>query len=160
RPCRRTRPRLTGGPVVSQKRKDPPSAGTTAASVPVGQEPDGGPARPPESRYALLWRLLGGGIAPLVFVAGATVYQQMESQVSELRGELGMLSKDLRKELGRLSTSHGEMIKKDDHTTRMRATWDALKELRTDRSDLSVLRERCSVLLEMIKAGDAERARL
>src|SRR5262249_22347764 len=74
--------------------------------------------------------------------------------------ELGMLSKDLRKELGRLSTSHGEMIKKDDHTTRMRATWDALKELRTDRSDLSVLRERCSVLLEMIKAGDAERARL
>jgi hypothetical protein len=52
------------------------------------------------------------------------------------------------------------MIKKDDHNGRLSKVWEAMKELRADRADLTTLRERCSVLLEVYKAGEQERRAL
>src|SRR5262249_18259827 len=67
---------------------------------------------------------------------------------------------ELRKDLGRLSESHGDLVKKDECSGRLRSVWDSIKQVQGDRSDLTALKERCALLTELFKAGEEERRRL
>jgi hypothetical protein len=113
-----------------------------------------------EKRMPVVWRVFGSAVLSIVALVCLAAYQQLTGQVACLRHELSHLNKDLRKDLGRISESYGELVKKEECNTKVRGVWDAIKELRTDRSDLTTLKERCAVLLEVFKAGEAERQQL
>jgi hypothetical protein len=132
-------------------------------SSPVGL-PAASPSFPapalPAAWTPLFWRLFGVVVAGVVAVIGVTVYLHMQANLSAVRQELSTLSQDMRRDLSRLAESYGTMIKKDDHNNRLSKLWDTMKELRADRSDLTTLKERCSVLLEVYRAGEDERRAL
>jgi hypothetical protein len=148
---------------VTQKRNDHPTSPATkpdAAPEPATGLPEAVVEQPPASRMPLFWRLFGGTVVAAVAVVGVAVYQQMQSQVSAQRRELAALNKELRKDLAQIGGNYSEMIKKEDHGNRMRTVWDTIKELRSDRSDLTTMKERCSLLLEVYKSGEEERRAL
>jgi hypothetical protein len=148
---------------VSQKKTSPqpsasPAAPATLTPPADTRAPD--PDKAEEKRIPLFWRIFGGTVLSIVALVCMAAYQHLGCQVAGLRNDLGHLSGDLRKDLGRISESYADLVKKEECNTRVRGVWDAIKELRADRSDLTTLKERCAVLLEVFKAGEAERQKL
>jgi outer membrane murein-binding lipoprotein Lpp len=150
---------------VTQKRKRRAMATSAVVTqvtpspseTPVGSG-EGEPAPEPKeaSKMPLFWRVFGGAAVAAVAVVAVAVYTNMQNQISRQRQELTALNKDLRHDMARLAESYAGMIKKEDHTTRMRTAWDTIKELRADRGDLTTMKERCALLLEVYKASEAE----
>ena len=147
---------------MTQKRKKqvalPPAAVTAPVLAAEPREPT--PTTPPADRGPLFWRIVGGAIAAVVAVLALAVYQHVQSQIDAQRRELSELNNDLRKDLGKLGGTYSEMIKKEDHSTKLRNVWDSVKELRADRSDLTIAKERCNQLTEAHKAGEEDRRAL
>jgi hypothetical protein len=107
-----------------------------------------------------IWKFWGGLTLAALAVVALIFYQQTMAQIASLRNDVATLDKDLRKELARLSETQTLMIKKDDHNGRVRQVWDTIKELRSDHSDLTTMKERCSVLVDLFKAGEQDRLAL
>jgi len=148
---RKNAPRQPSASPASPAVLEPP------ADVPVREQAGD---RAGEKRMPLFWRVFGGTVLSIVALVCLAAYQQVTGQVAALRHELGHLNKDLRKDLTRISENCGELVKKEECNTKVRGVWDAIKELRADRCDLTILKERCAVLLEVFKAGQAERQQL
>ena len=108
-------------------------------------------------RVSVFWRIFGGTLLSIVFLAVLTVWQQFSAQLNDLRGELGHVSKDFRKDLNRFSEGQAELVKKEEFGSRMRSVWDSIKELQADRTTVTRLNERCDLLKEMVKAAEEER---
>jgi Tfp pilus assembly protein PilN len=106
---------------------------------------------------SLPWRIFGAAAVAVVALVGVGTYLHLQSQITAQRQELSTLNKELRKDLAAMGGSYADMVKKDDHTTRLRTVWDTLKELRADRSDLTTMKERCALLAEAYKAGEEDR---
>jgi DNA repair exonuclease SbcCD ATPase subunit len=113
-----------------------------------------------EGRIALFWKVCGGTLLSIGAMICVTAYQQFNNSINDLRNDLTHLNTDLRKDLGRLSETHGDLVKKDEFGTRMRSVWDGIGTLRQSRDELATLKERCSVLLDLYKAGEEERRQL
>lgn len=131
--------------------------GTTAPTQPaqVAEATDG--AQPAPSILPTVWKSLGIAAAGVALLVVYGVYAHLQAQFAALKSQNGELAKELRGELGRLSQNFAGLVKKDEHSTRIRTIWDTIKELRTDRSDLTVLKERCSVLSDLYKTSEMER---
>lgn len=139
----------------------PPGAASTPPAAPIlPVDPPPHKAATPYRWMPLAWRLVGGAAILIAFLGGMALYHQMQAQLGGLRNDLGALTRDVHKDLEQINLSHGAMVKKGDHDNRLRTVWDSMKELRADRSDLTMLKERCSALLEVFKAGEAERRQL
>jgi chromosome segregation ATPase len=89
-----------------------------------------------------------------------TAYQGFSAQVKELRHDLGHLSEDLRKDMVRLAEAQADLVKKDQFANTMRAIWDGIKELRSNQTELTALKERCAGLAEACRAGEEQRRQL
>jgi chromosome segregation ATPase len=135
---------------VSRTPKDP----VAQAPAAPGNDKDEGVG------ISLFWRIFGGTLLSIAAMVGITLYQQVANQVNALRTDLGYLNTDLRKDLGRVTENYGELVKKEEVAGRTKSVWDAIKELRGDRTELAALKERCEVLLEMLRAGERERRQL
>jgi hypothetical protein len=129
------------------------------AGVAAAPEEAEAPVTRPESK-ALIWRVLGGVTGAAIVFMAVTIYQQLQAQLIDLRSQLGALGKETRRELSTMGERHGGLTKRADHDGRVRLIWDALKDLRNDRSDLGRLKERCGLLLDLYKAGEDERRQL
>jgi uncharacterized protein HemX len=150
---------------VTQKRKDRTPASRPNLSAPAVTAPaeDQTEAAAPEEKPAertVFWRIFGAAAVAVVALIGVATYLHLQSQIAAQRQELSALNKELRTDLAAMSGSYGEMVKKDDHTTRVRTIWDTLKELRADRSDLTTMKERCALLTEAYKSGEEDRRAL
>jgi chromosome segregation ATPase len=110
-----------------------------------------------EARISIFWRVFGGTLLSIAALVVVTVYQQFTSSLNDLRGELGHLNIDLRKDMSRLSEAQADLVKKDDHNGRLRSVWDSIKELQADKSTVTALKERAAVLQELFKAAEEER---
>src|SRR5262249_42958266 len=113
-----------------------------------------------EGRMALFWKVCGGTLLSIGAMICVTAYRQFNNSINELRNDLTHLNTDLRKDLSRFTQTHGELVKKDEFGTRMRSVWDGIGQLRQSRNELATLKERCSVLLDLYKAGEEERRQL
>ncbi|MGL4552177.1 MAG: hypothetical protein ACRC33_13435 [Gemmataceae bacterium] len=133
---------------MSRNRQKAPPA-EPAADAPVPAEAD-----PPHS---LPWKTLSvaGVVVALLVVFG--VYTGVQRQLSLLNADAASLARDLRGELGALSKEYVGLVKKEEHSTRMKNVWDTVKELRADRTDLTMMKERCTVMLDLFKASEADR---
>jgi hypothetical protein len=107
-----------------------------------------------EGGISTFWKIFGGtflSIAALVFI---TLCQYFNSSLNELRGDLNHLNGDLRKDLGRFSEAQGELVRKDEFSTRMKSVWDSLKELRDTTTGFLTLKERATLTEQQLKAGE------
>src|SRR5262249_50369147 len=118
------------------------------------------PEKEKEEKVSVFWRVFGGTILSLVALAVVTLYNQTSSSIHDVRTELGYLNKDLRKDMTRLSEGHADLVKKDEFSTRMRSVWDNMKELRSDNTVVTALKERTAALEQQIRAADEDRKEL
>lgn len=123
-----------------------------------------------EDRMPLFWRVFGGTILSILALAVITVCQYFNGVLSGLRGDMGRLNEeirkemsrvdtDLRKDLGRLNEAQGTVVKVEDFNSRLKSVWDNIKELQTLSATVSALKER-DLLREQHLREEAERKEL
>jgi hypothetical protein len=106
-----------------------------------------------DERMPLFWRVFGGTILSIAALAAITVCQYFNSVLGGLRGDMGRLNdeirkemthldSDLRKDLGRLNEAQGTVVKLQDFNSRLKSVWDSIKELQTLSAAVSALKER------------------
>jgi hypothetical protein len=125
--------------------------------------PAGADAPPPakgEDRVPVLWRVFGGTVLSVLGLVALTVYQQFSGALADLRGELGHLGKEVRADLGHLSEAQGEAVKQDKFAATMKYAWDAIKDLRDDRTAVTAVKERVSVLAETFRVSEEQQKEL
>lgn len=110
-----------------------------------------------EEKVSAFWRIFGGTVLSIMALVVITLFNQMNSSIGELRAELGYLNKDLRKDLTRLGEGHADLVKKDEFSTRMRSVWDSIKELRSDNTIVTSLKERTAALEQQLKTAEEDR---
>lgn len=108
----------------------------------------------------VFWRVFGGTVLSITALIVMTAYQSLTGAVGELRNDIGHLQNDLRKDLGRVSDSQAELVKKEEVDSRLSSVWRGIKEMQEERKDLDGLRERCTALMGAFKSSDQERQRL
>src|SRR5262249_29109957 len=108
----------------------------------------------------MFWRVFGGTLLRIGALGGVTAFPGRNSGPAALRTAMAHLDKELRKELARISEVQGDLVRKGDFDISVRTVWTGVKELQEDRKALSSLKERCAVLVDVFKGGEAERAKL
>jgi septal ring factor EnvC (AmiA/AmiB activator) len=73
---------------------------------------------------SVFWRVFGGTIISIVALVGITIYNSMNTQISELRGEIH-----------KLNEARAEFIKKDEFGTRVTSTWDRVQLLQAQNNE-------------------------
>lgn len=129
-------------------------------TVPVPQKQTTEPDRVGDSGMTWLWRVSGGVLLLAATLVCVAVHQSMDRQIDQLRKQLAELNQELRRDLGRLSESHGSMIRKEDHNTKLRTVWDKLREIGGDHTALARVHERCAVLQEMYRGNEEDRKQM
>ena len=95
----------------------------TATHAVGGQDAD----RAGEDRFTLFWRVFGGTILSIVALAAVTVYNNLNTSVSELRAELHRINSDLRGEVARANEARADLTRKDEFNSRLTTVWDGIK---------------------------------
>jgi vacuolar-type H+-ATPase subunit I/STV1 len=109
-------------------------------------------AAPPakaEERISVFWRVFGGTILSIAALLGITIYQQVTSSLGELRSNLNSLNE-----------SRGDLVKADDFNNRMTGLWSTVKELETTSAAVSALKERSTLMEQLLKQGEEDRKEL
>jgi DNA repair exonuclease SbcCD ATPase subunit len=150
---------------MSLNRSDRPAqAGPTTPVLAEVLHQAAGAVRPApeedEKRLSVFWRVFGGTILSIAALVAVTVYQQLGNTLNDLRGELSHLNEDLRKEMNRLSENQGELVPKEDFAGKQRYISDTLKELQSDRSAMTALKERSAVLMDLYKTNEEDQKEL
>lgn len=73
---------------------------------------------------SVFWRVFGGTIVSIVALVGITLYNSINSQLSELRNEIN-----------KLNEARAELVKKDEFGTRINSTWDRVQLLQTQNNE-------------------------
>ena len=82
-----------------------------------------------EERMSMFWRVFGGTILSIVALAAITVYNGLNSGISELRAELNRVNSDLRAEVARAGEARAELVRKDEFNARVTTVWDGIKTM-------------------------------
>jgi hypothetical protein len=89
-----------------------------------------------DERISLFWRLFGGTIFSIVALITVTLFNNMSSSISELRGEVLRSNEarmnavnELRNELAKTNDTKSDMVRKDEFNTRMTSNWDRITAL-------------------------------
>lgn len=73
---------------------------------------------------SVFWRVFGGTIISIVALVGITLYNSINSQLSELRNEIH-----------KLNEARAELVKKDEFSTRINSNWDRVQLLQTQNNE-------------------------
>jgi chromosome segregation ATPase len=107
-----------------------------------------------EEKLSLFWRLFGGTVLSIAALVAITVYNNMASNISELRAEIG-----------RINDARSELIKKDDLNARLATLSEQAKSLQSQGAaqtgTLTALQAGHAELRDRLAAikGEAETAR-
>jgi hypothetical protein len=113
-----------------------------------------------EERLSAFWRIFGGTLLSITALVIITICQHFNNSQSELRGDLSHLGDDVHKDINRLNQEFGDLMKKDEFTSRMKTVWENLKELQDERTVTTALKERVTILDERVKQQEGERKEL
>ena len=94
--------------------------------------PHGGhpPAPHPEERISVFWRVFGGTLLSIGALIGITIYNNLQSNINELRAELS-----------RSNEARAELVKKEEFNARTQNVWDRLQALQELKATVSALKE-------------------
>jgi len=113
--------------------------------------PETGAAEPvkvghPDDRLSMFWRVFGGTILSILALIAVTVYNNLQSNVTELRVELS-----------RSNEARAELVKKEEFNARTQTMWDRLQALQELKATVSGLKEQVATYGE--KQGDVKALR-
>lgn len=100
-----------------------------------------------EEKMSIFWRVFGGTILSIVALVAITLYNSLQSGITELRAELSrereanaaLAKKD---DLDKEREARAGFVKKDDFDTRMTKQYDRIRAIEGQKADLEGLRER------------------
>ena len=130
----RTTTRLAGGTLL---------AGESLRSVIAAEA--GAPQGKGEERLSTFWRVFGGTLLSLAGLVAVTLYQQFTGSLNELRNEIS-----------RLAEARADYVKKDEFNSRIATVWTSVKELQAATAAGAILKERCAILDQQLKAAKDE----
>jgi hypothetical protein len=104
------------------------------------------PAKHTEERLSVFWRVFGGTILSIFALVAVTLYNNLQSNVTELRAELS-----------RSNEARAELVKKEEFNTRMQSMWDRMQALQELKATVTGLKEQITVLGD--KHGDLKGVR-
>jgi hypothetical protein len=84
----------------------------------------------PDDRVSVFWRVFGGTILSIFALVAVTLYNNLQSNVTELRAELS-----------RSNEARAELVKKEEFNARIQNLWDRLQSLQELRATVSGLKE-------------------
>jgi uncharacterized protein (DUF3084 family) len=121
---------------MSHKRIDhePDGSGDdTPALVEVVRTGGGEPTAKPkdEEQMSLFWRVFGGTILSMITLGTITLYNNISSNIAELRSELS-----------REREARAELIRKDEFNSRMTTQYERIRALDSQKAEFEVLKER------------------
>jgi hypothetical protein len=100
----------------------------------------------PDDRLSMFWRVFGGTILSILALIAVTVYNNLQSNVTELRVELS-----------RSNEARAELVKKEEFNARTQTMWDRLQALQELKATVSGLKEQVATYGE--KQGDVKALR-
>ena len=122
------------------------AAGTLRAADMRPVEPARAHAAHPEERLSVFWRVFGGTILSIFALVAVTLYNNLQSNINELRAELS-----------RSHEARAELVKKEEFNARTQNIWDRVQTLQELRATVSGLKEQVAGFGE--KQGDVKALR-
>jgi hypothetical protein len=104
------------------------------------------PTRAPahsDDRMSVFWRVFGGTILSIIALVAVTLYNNLMSQINDLRAELS-----------RVHEARAELVKKEEFNSRSQNIWDRVQNLQDLRVTVSSLKEQINAQGE--KTADAK----
>ena len=90
---------------------------TTRSAAESGSKAE---AKPAEEHISIFWRVFGGTILSIVALVGITIYNNLSSSIAELRTALSHERE-----------ARAELVKKDEHNTRITAMYERIRGIDT-----------------------------
>ena len=100
----------------------------------------------PDDRVSVFWRVFGGTILSIFALVAVTLYNNLQSNVTELRAELN-----------RSNEARAELVKKEEFNNRTQTMWDRVQALQELKATVTGLKEQVNVCGE--KQGDVKSLR-
>ena len=116
---------------------------------------DRAPSASGEERASVFWRVLGGTVLSIAGMIAVTLYQQLTSSINDVRNSVAALNTDLRKDMGQVVQTQGDMIRKDEFNGRMSSVWASIKDIQAMQTSLTSLKER-SLVRDQQEKSDAD----
>lgn len=95
----------------------------------------------PDDRVSMFWRVFGGTILSIFALVAVTLYNSLQTNVTELRAELS-----------RSNEARAELVKKEEFNARTQNIWDRVQTLQELRATVSAIKEQVAGYGE--KQGD------
>jgi chromosome segregation ATPase len=86
-----------------------------------------------EEHISLFWRVFGGTILSIVALVSITLYNNISSSITELRNEVS-----------REREARAELVKKDDHNSRVTSIYERMRGIETVKVELEGMKEKVS----------------
>jgi hypothetical protein len=129
--------------------REPESLILTAGSLRAAESRPPEPAKGhghPDDRVSVFWRVFGGTILSIFALVAVTLYNNLQSNVTELRAELN-----------RSNEARAELVKKEEFNSRTQNLWDRVQTLQELRATVTGLKEQVAGYGE--RQGDAKALR-
>jgi hypothetical protein len=129
--------------------REPESVVLAAGSLRAVESRPPEPARShghPDDRVSIFWRVFGGTILSIFALVAVTLYNNLQSNVTELRAELS-----------RSNEARAELVKKEEFNSRTQNLWDRVQTLQELRATVTGLKEQVAGYGE--KQGDVKAVR-
>ena len=97
----------------------------------------------PDDRVSLFWRVFGGTILSIFALVAVTLYNNLQSNINELRAELS-----------RSHEARAELVKKEEFNARTQNIWDRVQTLQELKATVSALKEQVAGYSE--RQGDVK----
>jgi DNA repair exonuclease SbcCD ATPase subunit len=78
------------------------------------------PSKGDDEKMSLFWRVFGGAIISVITLIVITLFNNLMATLTEIRSEIN-----------RINEHRAELVKKDEFTTQLAATWDRVQNLQT-----------------------------
>ena len=139
-----------------------PVVAETLRAVAAAHQKDTAPAKD-EEKMSIFWRVFGGTILSIVALAAVTLYNNLQTGITELRAELtrereaaaGLAKKD---DLDKEREARTLFAKKEDIDTRMTKLYERLRTAEGLKSDIEGLRERVAGNAAAVEAARKDTA--
>jgi DNA repair exonuclease SbcCD ATPase subunit len=100
----------------------------------------------PEERLSLFWRVFGGTILSIGALVAVTLYNNVTSNINELRSEVN-----------RVNEARADLVKKEEFSARTQNLWDRVQNLQELRVTVTSMKEQVSGYAE--KKGEVKNVR-
>ena len=145
-------PEPDGTPVVAE----------TLRAVAAAHQRDTAPPKD-EEKMSLFWRVFGGTILSIAALVAVTLYNNLQSGITELRAELsrereanaGLAKKD---DLDREREARTAFARKDDLDSRLTKQYERIRAIEAQKADIEGLRERVAGNAAAVEAARKEAA--